>query len=210
MAALLGLFSCRKPVTVTVLPTTEEMKRCANSSVAKGLVDIPHYWPAGTFYEEEDRDRFLQDWYGVQLCALGERSLGAPVGAVERILRWAWFRSFHPGIAITVMATREGAKLSWVQLRGAGGDQPGLLHLQGTRDLSARDLASIDRQLESVDFWALPTNDFSRGGLDGSQWIVEIVEADRRHMVDRWSGGELEPLGRHLLKLADLRGEKVY
>lgn len=207
VVVVLGPVGCRNPATVSVQPTTEEMRRCATTSAITGFENVPHYWPPGTFHEDEERDLFLQSWYGAQLCAMGVSSLEAPAG--ERALRWTWLRSFHPAIAITVITAGDGAMLTWIELRGAGGYEPGLIQLQGAREISARDLASIEALVAEIDFWSLPTT-VDRGGLDGSQWIVEVVESDRRHVVDRWNGGELEPLGRRLLKIAGLRGQRVY
>jgi hypothetical protein len=49
------------------------------------------------------------------------------------------------------------------------------------------------------DFWKEPTEVDSRG-CDGSEWVLEGAAAGKYHVVDRWEGGSLRPLGEYLLK----------
>lgn len=203
----LGWNGCREPATASGSPITEEMRRCATGSATTEDENVPNYWPPGTFYEDEERDRYLRGYYGTMLCALGEPALEAPEG--ERALRWTWLRSFDPSFAVTLTTVGDGARLTWGELRFPDGDESDLIYLRGARELGARDLASVDRLLADLDFWSLPTRG-KGGGLDGSMWLVEVVEPGRRHVVERWNAGELEPLGRRLLKIAGLRGQRMY
>ena len=79
-------------------------------------------------------------------------------------------------------------------------------------DLSAGEWATLEETVAAADIWNLPTKPPPSDiiGLDGSQWIVEIATRGKYHVVDRWSAGELETLGRHMLELSEFAPERVY
>jgi len=42
-------------------------------------------------------------------------------------------------------------------------------------------------------------------GTDGAQWILEGKEHGKYHVVDRWSGGEIENVCKQLIQHTDLK-----
>jgi hypothetical protein len=64
--------------------------------------------------------------------------------------------------------------------------------------------------INSIDFWNLPSIEGGIRGTDGAQWILEGKEPGKYHVVDRWSGGEIEKVCRQLLELTDLKIEHIY
>ncbi len=71
------------------------------------------------------------------------------------------------------------------------------------------DWTKVQQALAGSEFWNLQTNEQSLG-LDGARWVLEVAEYDRDHVVDRWSGGEVESIGRLLLELSQLDPEPIY
>lgn len=186
-------------------PTAEEMAACAkwdlmNQSISKS------YWKPGTF--EEPLDEARRNWYSAQLCAMGEAPLSAPPKGRSRI-RFLWLRSFNPGISVRVEFDLDSAELFATKLDGAGGYAPGNVAQHVKRALLPEDWTKVQQALAESDFWNLQTNEQSLG-LDGARWIVEVAEYDRDHVVDRWSGGEVESIGRMLLDLSQLEPDPIY
>jgi hypothetical protein len=140
---------------------------------------------------------------------MGEGPLIAPPAGHAR-LRFLWLRSFHPGIAVRIERGPAETRLVAVALSGAGGYAPGNVARREERALSADEWASVDALVGEAEFWRLTTNDRESAGLDGAEWIVEIAEPDRYHVVDRWDAGELDAIGRHLLALSGLEPEPIY
>lgn len=139
---------------------------------------------------------------------MGEKSLVPPPPGHTR-LRFLWLRSFHPGIAVRIERGPAETRLVAVALSGAGGYAPGTVARREERALSPDEWSAVEALVRETGFWRLPTHDESRG-LDGADWIVEIAEADRYHVVDRWDAGALDALGRHLLALSGLEAEPIY
>jgi hypothetical protein len=96
-----------------------------------------------------------------------------------------------------------------VELSGAGGYAAGKPLHRKERSLSATEWAEVTGLVDESDFWLLSTT-VENFGLDGAHWLLEISEPNRYHIVDRWSGGELEPLGRRLLAISGLEPEPIY
>ena len=70
------------------------------------------------------------------------------------------------------------------------------------------DSASADHVLEGLGtlaFWFLPTSDKAMG-TDGSQWVLEVIQGGRYHVVHRWSpeNGPFLEFCRVLLHVADV------
>jgi len=187
-------------------PSDAERAACAefelsnpnpNSSVAA-------YWPPGTFDSDPNLDGFVRAWYSSQLCAMGEPRLSAPNSSDLTVVRFLWLRSFDPGIAIRVTRSSDTYRLTAIRLDGAGGYAPGSVDLREERTLTASEWSQVSATLHRSNYWALPTSDRSNDGLDGSQWIVEVADADKHHVVDRWMGRDVLAIGKVLLKLARL------
>ena len=205
------------PTTGPTALSADQMTRCAEAAdtlVGDTLVSpkpvVPHYWPPGTF-REPDFDNFVQTWYSTQLCAMGELAFSQVVRPTEAGIRFLWLRSFHPGVVVRVAEQAGVAILTATQLSGAGGYAPGVVERQEQRELSREEWDGVLEMLRSIDFWLLPTNpNDDLAGVDGGRWIIEATDGSRYHVVDRWSGGELEALGTRLLQLSMLEPDPIY
>ena len=187
--------------TISQVPSAELIATCETSNILEPPI-MPNYWTAGTFHD------LLHSAYSLQLCAMGEPVLSKP-GAGKVRFRFIWLRTFHPGIAIRIEHDFSHTKLIATKLSGAGGQSPGKVERQFDRTLSPKEWSSIQRLISESGFWNLPTSGQSFG-LDGSQWIIEVAESNRYHVVDRWNGGPLESLGRQLLTFSQLDPKPIY
>ena len=206
---LLGPDSCR-PLGPAV-PSPEQMKACSSFTPQLGEQTSPirPYWASGTFAEDLELDRFVQSWFSAQLCAMGEGRL-LPNEHDGTTIRFLWLRTFHPGVAIRVEQSPREIRLLAIELDGAGGYEPGHVALRREALLEAEQWREILETIHSANLWSLPTSDHSVQGLDGSHWVIEIAEKSRRHVVQRWSGQELEEIGRLLIGLSGLEPDEIY
>jgi len=139
---------------------------------------------------------------------MGEAPLSPP-GNGETRLRFLWLRSFDPGISIRVEHSAEATTLYAVELSGAGGYAPGQIAQATQHTLTPAQWREIERLLARVWFWQRRSV-VEESGLDGARWVIEVSEPSRYHVVDRWSGNPLEPVGRHLLRLSGLDPNPIY
>jgi hypothetical protein len=182
------------------------MAACAVSSFRNGSrSNIESYWATGTFGE---MDGFKRIWYSAHLCAMGEPTLVPNDGAVR--VRFLWLRSFHPSIAVRIECSSSSTIVLSTQLSGKGGYEPGGVDRHTERTLSEYEWSSLQRAINEGGFWSLPSEETNVTGHDGAQWVLEVADHDRYHVVDRWSGGELEEMGRHILRLSHLDPEPIY
>jgi hypothetical protein len=181
------------------------MATCAKATSSDRPV-IPAYWAPGTFSERNDD--FVRSWYSTQLCAMGEVPLVKPSDGRIHI-RFLWLRTFHPGIAVRVENDGNDTHLVAIELGGAGGYAPGAVGRRTERSLSSAEWVSLQEEIADSKFWRRSTSKEILG-LDGAEWIVEIAEHNRYHVITRWNGGTIEQLGRHLLTLSQLEPDPIY
>ena len=63
---------------------------------------------------------------------------------------------------------------------------PGRLVFEAERDLFVGEAKRLNRLIERLGFWELPTFEACRG-VDGTQCVVEAARPGGHHVVDRWS-----------------------
>lgn len=67
--------------------------------------------------------------------------------------------------------------------------------------------------LNEANFWSLLSYDRSGDNTrDGAQWVLEVLEGERYHVVERWclADGPLRHAALRLLELAEVRVQNVY
>ena len=208
--SLLWLMACSLTGAPTLraagTPSDAETAACAAFELSNPHANaaVAAYWPPGTFDSDPNLDGFVRAWYSSQLCAMGEPRLAAPDSSDRTVVRFLWLRSFDPGIAIRATRASDTYQLTAIRLNGAGGYSPGSVDLRKERTLSASEWSRVSAALHRSNYWALPTSDRSNDGLDGSQWIVEVVDGEQYHVVDRRMGRDVAAIGKVLLELARL------
>ena len=162
-------------------------------------------------------DEFSREWYSRHLVAAGEPSLvsiaeAAPVGGMH--LRFTWLRSFHPPVVVRVSAMSPGEmEMTAKLLSGAGGYEPGKIAQQVDRTLDPAETRQLQALLESSQLLEEPAETCELG-LDGAQWIVEVVEGDSYYFFDRWTPdeGAVRELGLLMLGLTGwpTKSDEIY
>jgi hypothetical protein len=71
----------------------------------------------------------------------------------------------------------------------------------------------LEKAVATCQFWNLPTGIKDFGGLDGSEWIVEIISKGKYHMVKRWSPSDstlagFSQIGKFLIDISPITEEK--
>ena len=196
-----------QPPSTEVELAKETVQRCQVTPLLDEEPAIASYWPAGTFASRPDD--IIRRWYSAELCAMGEAPLVAPRGRDAVRLRFLWLRSFHPSISVRVESNGRHAQLVAVELAKPNErESPGRVARRERRDLEPGEWAAIDRAIEQSGLWQMRSEPHEC--CDGARWVFEIVEEDRRRVVDRWSGDDLEGLGRLLLRLSGLEPREIY
>lgn len=155
------------------------------------------YFPAGVLGDTPNEHRFRADWYSNQLTAMGEPSLldVSRQDSTVEIYRFLWLRSFHHPIAVRLAVRKDGtALLISKETDGKGGYKPGRLIRNTTALLPREQRERFRSQVKRFAIWTLPTRQPGEIGLDGAQWIVEMTQGGRYHIIDRWSPRPDDPV----------------
>ena len=174
-----------------------------------------YYFPVNALDPRDPRgDGFRRRWYSSHLLAMGEPSLSCGPESRETY-RFVWLRTFHRPISVRATKHHNVAKLTVVELDGAGGYAPGKVASTVEKELSRKDWAMLETTLAAIDFWKMPARSgVDDLGLDGAQWIVEGRRPDKYHIVDRWSPrtGPYREVGLWFLKAAGVKalGQELY
>jgi hypothetical protein len=152
------------------------------------MAQTPSYFPARAFGPPRVHDLVVR-WYSSHLRAMGEPSLLAMRGRDRHVVRFLKLPTWGPPEAIRVERRGDTVTLVHRVLSGQGGYDPGHLATDQTRTLTRADWARLEQAIASADGWTAPTRTDFRG-RDGEQWVVELVDGDRYHVLDRWTPTE--------------------
>jgi hypothetical protein len=134
-----------------------------------------------------------EEWFGAQLRAMREPVLSSPsnLGGYTERFRLLVLPTFEPGRSYRFDWLENGeAEVSWVQLDGAGGYDPGRIDCKGGRTLAAVEARTLRTELEAVDLFSLPTADelqkeSSTACFDGTALIFEHLSEGSRLFITR-------------------------
>lgn len=158
-------------------------------------------------------DAFVDKWYSEMLFALNEPVLSNYQGDKE-IYRFTWLRTFHHPIAIRIEKQNELIKLFTKVCNGAGGYHPGKLVSNYSFDIKPDQFGFLTKKIEAINFWHLPT-EVQKGGMDGAEWIIEVVRNNKYHVVTRWSPTieqgqkDFGDVGKYFLSISKIRKEET-
>lgn len=160
---------------------------------------------AGGFYEE---------WYGKHLRVMRETSLLDNKNEDLEVYRFLWLRTFHHPVMVRIERDGYSFNLRSIELNGAGGYEPGRIWRTDNIEISHIEWCEFTSLLDKAEFWKEQSVQRERNGVDGAQWILEGLNDQRYHIVDRWSPhrGDFREACLYLLKLTgrdekSLRGE---
>ena len=193
---------------------------CESSKIFPGrsvpIADLPKgasgYFPRGMYaYGWQDRESFLNEWYGKHLKAMREPSLLKESRSETEVYRFLWLRSFHNPIAVRVDRNGSNVNLVVKKLSGAGGYDPGKLIVSKNLRLDQGQWCEFMGMLERAKYWNEPLDDANGAHIDGAQWILEGVREGRYHAVDRWTpdDGAFREACVYLLELGGVETDKL-
>jgi len=151
---------------------------------------------------------FLNTWLSGMLLALKEPVLKDYQGS-KFICRFTWLRTKHHPLTVRVEAEGKRAMLFCKVSDGAGGYLPGKIITDTAFLISPHQTAAIRSKLRQASFEDLPTFE-NDTGKDGAEWIVEVYESGKYHVVARWSPQQktsFRAIGEYLMGLAPLATE---
>jgi hypothetical protein len=132
------------------------------------------------------------EWYGKVLTRLGESSLAASPANAIAVYRFTVLPTWGNPVCVTLTKSNGVLSVRGKRLDGQGGYDPGKLVEDATVALTAEQAKEFAALFEKLNFTALTTRDKDRG-LDGSEWILEVVDRGQYHVVVRWSPAAYDP-----------------
>lgn len=166
------------------------------------------YFPVGAMQGAKGLDQGRVAWYSRHLEAMGEPSLPAIAARDRRatVCRLLWLPSFSHPFAVRIEESRQGATVRVVVLDGMGGYEPGFVAVDRRFAIRSEQWQEIQRRLEQLGFWTLPTHLDDQSGTDGDQYIIECVKSGAYHVVDRWEPSDAyRALCAYVLDLSGLK-----
>jgi hypothetical protein len=183
------------------------------------FVDLPNDWKtnysvnvidfvSGTEFKVSGVESaiFHINWYAKHLKALEEPVLSDSLPT--KVFRFTWLRTFNNPVVIGLENKNDSITLYWKVCDGEGGYEPGKLIESKKKQLNLNEWTHFLQTIDKLNFWKLETAKNEIMGTDGAQWILEGKELGKYHVVDRWSGGNIEPICLDLLNLTDLKIKK--
>ena len=154
------------------------------------------YFPPNTFHGRAGD--FMVHWYSSVLYGLEEKPLWPP-NPKQVTYRFAWMRSFHDQVSITMD----------VQPKGDGQLRLHIYHRvpqhleSSTQTLNKEQVGRVVSLIEEANFWKMTTEGKGPQGMDGAEWVLEGVQDGQYHIVTRWDASGT-PFGKALLELLQL------
>ncbi|MBP6571574.1 MAG: hypothetical protein KA226_09165 [Gemmatimonadales bacterium] len=183
--------------------------------------------PAVVYSADTGRAAYSQLPDSFDFVTAAVRQLGEPplVGARLRpgttVIRFVWARSFHPYVAVRFVMEQKQCAVTTREMNldetlwgppdstgisEATGTKAGKIIRQDSVPLLAGDCKAMRTTLERLGLWQVTSRQI--GGVDGSVWRFERVDANGYSFVQRWSpnaqeGHQLWSAGLALLKMAN-------
>jgi hypothetical protein len=170
-------------VTIVVLWLKSPQRRFAD--------DV--YFPVGAFNPHEDERNWTAKFYSSTLAAMQEPPIFPARDEKLEAYRFLWLRSFHPPVSVRVWRNHEQAWMSVKQLSAGGVPVNGEVIFTGgltvndTRPMTEEEWGHFQELLMKSEFWTMPSEDGTERVLDGAGWLLEGVNANRYHVVNRQS-----------------------
>ncbi len=135
---------------------------------------------------------FENQWYSKILDRLGEQSLLESKPSRSEKFRFVLIPTWGNPRSVHLSITDGVAKIEGKRLDGQGGYDPGNLVEKTFVKLTELEVKEVRTLYDKLDFFRLNTRDKTKG-KDGSEWILEVVDGRKYHVVVRWSPAEYDP-----------------
>jgi len=151
------------------------------------------------------------EWYSRLLYAANEPSLLplAQASTSEQVVRFLYLPSFEPQIVIRLNIPTTGpVRLTAKQIAGDGRYYPYIMNRNFSKRLSASQSARVRDLVAAARLPQIPSNGCEGPGMDGDTWIIESVQAEQYHYINRWvpGQGEVRTFGTELARLVGWQG----
>jgi hypothetical protein len=175
---------------------------------------------AGAYFRPVPIDSFHAAWYGGVLRSMREPPFaGAQIPAGASLLRFLWLRSFDPQIAVRVFSaprhcTVTTTVIAMSEVEWSAPDskavelelstRPGKVLRRDSVEVPVRLCTGLRAQTTAAKLWSGAIID-TTAGEDGSDWVLEVVDATGYHLAERWSPDSNRALEFRLAGIAFLR-----
>jgi hypothetical protein len=172
----------------------------------KSFLELPEDWTTNYKFnvvKEIEAANYTLKWYSDQLYSLQESLIYNQKDG--SIYRFTLLPSWESPVAIRIEKRNNEYMLYVRMTNGMGGCSVGDLTVCESKEITQENWDSFLLLLAKANFWELSTNEEFSFGTDGSQWIIEGIEGNKYHVVDRWCpNGDYEKCGLFLLELAGI------
>jgi hypothetical protein len=150
------------------------------------------YFPKQSFDSDSKLNKFLDDYYTLELKLLGEAPfVGLSRNPSAHSYRFLWLRTFHHPISIRLDIQQDNTGILTTKVAGgaAGYPRKGTQIIENTsRTLTSYEVNKFLSKVDQVKFWQVPSCLVGdQTGTDGSNWIIEAVRGGRYHVAARWT-----------------------
>jgi hypothetical protein len=182
-----------------------EIRRHFDYWGSDSLADFQGYY----FPDSIGLDDFTNTWYSTDLGGLREPMLFDQETAEDVLIcRFTCLTSFFSPYSIRIERQGAAARLYFKMCDNAMEGYPvgwevGDLFVSIEKELTVEEINKLSGFMDQHDFWSMPiTDDYLIE--DGSQWIIEIKQGDRYHVINRQSPeeGAIYELGNLFLELS--------
>jgi hypothetical protein len=175
----------------------------------------PSFFPEQVFYKRPELHKFKASWYTDHLEALKEPSIFASrIVGNTTTYRFLYLRTFDNPIAVRIEVASKGSSgiLYYKQCNGAGGYAPGKLMKSKSVILDERCMETFVQTFENAGIWQMESEDQPVAMADGAQWVIEVLDKGRYHIVDRCSDTmtKIYNLCMLMLKMAQEKIDEIY
>jgi len=105
----------------------------------------------------------------------------------KEIYRFTWLRTFHHPVSVRLEKQCDIIKLFAKVCDGAGGYEPKQIIFDTTITVTVNEYNLLTKKVTDIGFRNLLTEKRDGNGMDGSEWIIEVVKDNKYHMVTRWT-----------------------
>lgn len=174
---------------------------------------VRSFFPPDSFGEKWSRHYYRAKWYSNHLRAMDEEPLPRVANDDSAaVYRFTCLRTFHRPFSISITKNYDVFKLERKVLSGMSGFDAKAIEDSASFDIPAEKVAELDELLKVTKFSDMPSS-VATAGLDGSQWIFEVVSEGKYQLVDRWSPREdtsLRKIGMWFLDTAEWTPREIY
>jgi hypothetical protein len=182
-------------------PNYQLAQTCVRTLETVNAALLVNYFPPQTF--TGPAGDFQVRWYSRDLYALEEKPLWPVAGGNERIYRITVLAAFSGPETVILRVLADGSGQIKFRTADLSNPHPGI---SKESTVNPERITEFTSKLDHLQFWQLPA-EVPQRGYDGAEWILEVVQDGKYHVVLRWCPGKT-PFGEVARDLFKLAGQK--